>query len=129
MCGRFAVTLTPHDLGKFFSTPHELEFPDRYNIAPTQPIVAIWEETGRRVARLVRWGLVPGWVKDPRDFSLIINARAETMAEKPSFITALRHQRCIVPCSGYYEWHTESDGRKTPYYIPRAIGMPSARVM
>jgi putative SOS response-associated peptidase YedK len=126
MCGRFAVTLKPNDLAEFFATAHELEFPARYNIAPTQPIVAIWEEAGRRTARLARWGLVPGWVKDPREFSLIVNARAESMADKPSFRTALRHQRCVVPASGYYEWHTGPDRKKTPYYITRADGDPMA---
>jgi putative SOS response-associated peptidase YedK len=126
MCGRFAVTLKPNDLAEFFATANELEFPDRYNIAPTQPIVAIWEEAGHRTARLARWGLVPGWVKDPREFSLIVNARAESMADKPSFRTALRHQRCVVPASGYYEWHTGADKKKTPYYITRADKNPMA---
>lgn len=65
----------------------------------------------------MRWGFVPNWVKDPREFSLLINARAETMAEKPSFRDAVRHSRCIVPASGYYEWMKGPDGKRQPYYI------------
>lgn len=96
----------------------------RYNIAPTQPILAVWEESGHRMAKLARWGLVPNWVKDPRDFPLIINARAETMAEKPAFRDALKHQRCVVPASGYYEWRTDAQGRKRPHYITMRDGKP-----
>jgi len=98
----------------------------RFNIAPTQPIVAIWEAEGRREARFARWGLVPGWVKDPREFPLLVNARVETMAEKPAFRDALKHGRCIVPASGYYEWHTNPDKTKQPYYITMQHGRPMA---
>lgn len=126
MCGRYAVTLPPEAMADLFRTLNTLDFPPRHNIAPTQPIVAILEEHGRRVAKLVRWGLVPSWVKDPREFPLIINARVETMADKPAFRTALRNQRCIVPASGYYEWHTGPDKTKQPYYITHADGRPMA---
>lgn len=126
MCGRFAVIMSPEMMQELYRILNTIEFPPRYNIAPTQPIVAIWEGDGARQARLARWGLVPGWVKDPREFSLLVNARAETMAEKPSFKTSLKHQRCIVPASGYYEWHTGPDKTKTPYYISMANGQPMA---
>jgi putative SOS response-associated peptidase YedK len=122
MCGRFALTERPGDLAKFFAVDG-LDFPPRYNIAPTQPIVAVMEQHGRRRMALLRWGLVPGWVKDPRQFSLVINARSETMAEKPAFRDALKHGRCIVPASGYYEWQAGPAG-KQPYYITRADGAP-----
>lgn len=126
MCGRYAVTLPPEAMADLFRTLNTLDFPPRYNIAPTQPIVAIMREHGRRTAKLVRWGLVPQWVKDPREFPLIINARVETMAEKPAFRTALKHHRCIVPASGYFEWHTGPDKQKHPYYITLADGQPMA---
>jgi putative SOS response-associated peptidase YedK len=74
----------------------------------------------------MRWGLVPVWVKDPQDFPLIINARTETIAEKPAFRGGLRHHRCIMPANGYYEWKTGPDGKKQPYYITRADGAPIA---
>ena len=126
MCGRYAVTLPPEAMAQLFGTLNAIDFPPRYNIAPTQPIVAIWEEGGSRTARLVRWGLVPGWVKDPREFPLLVNARAEGMLDKPAFRTALRHHRCVVPASGYYEWHTGPDKKKQPFYITRADGRPFA---
>jgi putative SOS response-associated peptidase YedK len=98
----------------------------RFNIAPTQPVVAIWEQEGRREAHFARWGLVPGWVKDPRDFPLLVNARAESMADKPAFRDALKHGRCIIPASGYYEWHTNPDKSKQPYYITMEDDRPMA---
>lgn len=126
MCGRFTLLAPPQALREMFKTLNLIDYPPRYNIAPTQPILAIWDESGQRAARLARWGLVPGWVKDPREFPLVINARAETMAEKPAFRTAVRHQRCIVPASGYYEWHTGPGGKKRPHYITLASGEPMA---
>jgi len=125
MCGRYALTLGPRDIQDLYAVLAEIEdFPPRYNIAPTQPVLAVWQEAGRRVARLVRWGLVPGWVKDPREFPLLINARAETMMDKPAFRNSVRNQRCIVPASGYYEWRTAPGGAKTPFYIAFADGAP-----
>lgn len=126
MCGRYALVVAPHALRDVFDTANLLDYPPRYNIAPTQPVLAIWQDGGPRQAKLARWGLVPGWVKDPRDFPLLINARAETMAEKPAFRDATKHGRCIVPASGYYEWHTGPGGRKLPYYITLQSGEPIA---
>lgn len=126
MCGRYAVTLPPEAMRDLFKTANAIDFPPRHNIAPTQPIVAIMEEQGMRVAKLVRWGFVPGWVKDPREFPLLINARAESMAEKPAFRDALKHMRCVIPASGYYEWRTGPDKTKQPYYITMADGEPMA---
>jgi putative SOS response-associated peptidase YedK len=117
MCGRYAFLLPPEAMAALFKVLNDIDYPPRYNIAPTQPIIAIMERQGRRTAELFRWGLVPGWVKDPREFALLINARAESMADKPSFRDALRNSRCIVPASGYYEWMKGPDGERRPYYI------------
>jgi putative SOS response-associated peptidase YedK len=126
MCGRYAATLPPEMMAELFALLNQIDYPPRYNIAPTQPVVCIWEQQGKRTAQLVRWGLVPGWVKDPRDFPLLINARAETMATKPAFRDSLRNQRCIIPASGYYEWMKGPDGRRQPYYITMVDGSPMA---
>jgi putative SOS response-associated peptidase YedK len=111
---------------ELFKLLNTIELVPRYNIAPMQPVAAVWEAHGRREAHFARWGLVPGWVKDPREFPLLINARAESMADKPAFRDALKHGRCIVPASGYYEWHTNPDKSKQPYYITLEDGRPMA---
>lgn len=126
MCGRYASTLPPEQMAELFKLLNNVESVPRYNIAPTQPIIAVWEESGRRHGHFARWGLVPRWVKDPREFPLLINARVETMAEKPAFRDALKHGRCIIPASGYYEWHTNPDKSKQPYYITLADDRPMA---
>ena len=126
MCGRYASTLPPEMMQELFATLNRLELIPRYNVAPTQPVAAIWEEANRREAHFARWGLVPRWVKDPREFPLLINARVETMAEKPAFRDALKHGRCIIPASGYYEWRTNADKTKQPFYITLADGQPMA---
>ena len=126
MCGRYAITLPHEAMRKIFSADTLVQSVPRYNIAPTQPVIAIWNEEGGRKAKLARWGLVPHWVKDPREFPLLVNARAETMAEKPAFRDAVRHKRCILPASGYYEWKTLPNGKKQPYYITLATDEPIA---
>ncbi len=126
MCGRYAATLPPEMMVELFKLLKSIDMVPRYNIAPTQPIAAIWEEGGRREGHFARWGLVPRWVKDPREFPLLVNARAESMGDKPAFRDLLKHGRCIVPASGYYEWHTGPDKKKRPYYITRADGQPMA---
>lgn len=98
-------------------------FPPRYNVAPTQPIPVVVHDNGARHFRLMRWGLIPSWVKDPRQFTLLINARSETVLEKPAFRNAIRRRRCLVPADGYYEWTT--DGKhKQPYFIHARDGAP-----
>ena len=126
MCGRYAATLPPEMMVELFNLFNRMDYPPRYNIKPTEPIIAIWEQQGRRTAQLVRWGFVPGWVKDPRQFPLLINARAETMRDKPAFRDSLRNQRCIIPASGYYEWKKGPDGSRQRYYITMADGSPMA---
>lgn len=124
MCGRFSLTARPEELGEWFDVADIDPYPPRFNIAPTQPILTVRiGEADRREAVLVRWGLVPGWVKDPADFTLIINARSETAASKPSFRAAMRHRRTLVPASGFYEWRAVGD-KKQPYWIkPRHGGI------
>lgn len=113
MCGRFALTEPAARLEELLDVVDVEEFPPRYNIAPTQPILVVVAGERRmpgsnlpeRRAMLVRWGLTPSWVKDPREFPLLINARAETAIGKASFRAAMRHRRILVPASGFYEWH------------------------
>lgn len=126
MCGRYAVTLPPEMMVELFNLLNQIDYPPRYNIKPTEPIAVIREEHGRRTIQLARWGLVPRWVRDPRQFSLLINARIEGIEEKPAFSEAIRRHRCIVPASGYYEWHTGPGGWKRPYYVTLADGRPMA---
>ncbi len=122
MCGRFVITSAPEAMRQVFGYVEQPNFPARYNIAPTQPVPVVIVENGARHFRLMRWGLVPSWVKDPRKFTLLINARAETVQDKPAFKHALRRRRCLIPADGYYEWQS-AGGRKQPYFIyPRAGG-------
>ena len=116
MCGRFALTSTADYVGEALGVLLRDDFPARYNIAPTQPILVVIsgerQQPGSnlpdRRALLVRWGFMPGWVKDPKEFPLLINARAETAIGKASFRAAMRHRRILVPASGFYEWHRPS---------------------
>ena len=124
MCGRFALSATPQEVRAVFDFIETPNFPPRFNIAPTQPVATVRMIGGGRRFALVRWGLVPGWVKDPASFSLLLNARAETAAQKPSFRAAMRHRRCLIPASGFYEWHRPDGGAKQPYWIrPRDGGV------
>src|SRR3954463_2378341 len=123
MCGRFVITSAPEALRRLFGYIDQPNFPPRYNVAPTQPIPVVIIENGARQFRLMRWGLVPAWVKDPRGFSLLINARAETVAEKPAFKNAIRRRRCLIPADGYYEWQA-AEQRKRPFFIHRRDGVP-----
>lgn len=126
MCGRYAAEKAIEDMIAQLKALNAVDVAPRYNVAPTQPVLAVWEEAGRREVRFARWGLVPRWVKDPRQFSLLVNARAETLAEKPAFRDALKHGRCILPATGYYEWQLRADKKKQPYYITLANDEPMA---
>src|SRR6202166_1383560 len=123
MCGRFVITSPPAALRQIFGYLEQPNFPPRHNIAPTQPIPVVITENGSRHFHLMRWGLLPAWVKDPRKFTLLINARAETVKEKPAFKNAIKRRRCLIPADGYYEWHA-SEPRKRPYFIHRRDGGP-----
>jgi putative SOS response-associated peptidase YedK len=116
MCGRYVIISPPEALRRLFGYSEQPNFPPRNNIAPTQPVPVVIFDNGARHFRLVRWGLLPAWIKDPRQFSLLINARAETVLEKPAFRNAMKWRRCLVPADGYYEW--QSSGKiKQPYFI------------
>jgi len=123
MCGRFVITSPPAALRQIFGYIEQPNFPPRHNIAPTQPIPVVIVEDGVRHFRLMRWGLLPAWVKDPRKFTLLINARAETVNEKPAFKNAMKRRRCLIPADGYYEWQL-FEKRKRPYFIHRRDGAP-----
>ena len=123
MCGRFLITSPPAALRQMFGYLEQPNFPPRHNIAPTQPIPVIIRENGVRRFRLMRWGLLPAWVKEPAKFSLLINARAETVTERPAFKNAMERRRCLIPADGYYEWQT-AEKRKRPCFIHRRDGAP-----
>jgi putative SOS response-associated peptidase YedK len=123
MCGRFVITSPPAALRQIFGYLEQPNFPPRHNIAPTQPIPVVILENGGRHFHLMRWGLIPSWVKDPRKFSLLINARSETVTEKPAFKNAIRRRRALIPADGYYEWQ-DAGGRKRPFFIYRRDGQP-----
>lgn len=126
MCGRFAFYSPSEAAAALFGVSASIELQPRYNIAPTQYIAAIREDADKeRELVTLRWGLVPFWAKDPSIGNRMINARAETVAEKPSYRAAFRHRRCIVLADGFYEWRRENDA-KTPYFISLASGEPFA---
>jgi len=118
MCGRFTLTVNPADLQDTFSNySFPVRFAPRFNIAPSQPVLAVPNDN-KLAADFFVWGLIPMWAKDPTIGSRLINARGETLAEKPSFRGSYRHKRCLILADGFYEWKTSSDGKtKRPYYI------------
>lgn len=125
MCGRFSLTASPEEVAAVLGLDELDSFPPRYNIAPTQPVLmCVTGPAGNRTGVLVRWGLVPSWVKDPREFTLLLNARSETAAEKPAFRAAMRHRRTLVPASGFYEWRRPEGpkGPKQAFWIRPAGG-------
>ncbi len=119
MCGRFYLISTPAEVGALFSVAVRDNFPPRYNIYPTQPVAIIRQSERRtREYALVRWGFIPEWRKTPESKPLV-NARSETVMEKPSFRSAYKRRRCLVPADGYYEWKTENRD-KQPYCVRRS---------
>jgi len=127
MCGRFTLRTPATLLAELFGGEPPAELPLRYNIAPTQgvAIVRIDPKTGTRHWQMARWGLIPAWAKDPSIGNRMINARAESVGDKPAYRTAFRRRRCLVPADGYFEW--QKTGRaKQPYYIQLSDGSPFA---
>lgn len=130
MCGRYSLTTAPEALRRLFNFDNMPNLAPRYNIAPTQDVPVIRradggdDANGRRLA-MMRWGLVPSWSKDIGRSAPMINARAETVAEKPSFRAAFKSRRCLVPADGFYEWRLEND-KKQPFRIGLKGGAPFA---
>jgi putative SOS response-associated peptidase YedK len=124
MCGRYLLKATEDDLRRLFGFVEQPNLSARYNIAPTQdaPIVRQRREPrGERTIQSLRWGLIPPWADDAKSGPPLINARAESLLEKPSFAGAFRRRRCLVPADGYYQWR-EGDASKLPYLIARRDG-------
>jgi putative SOS response-associated peptidase YedK len=124
MCARYVITSPAAAIRALFGYDEAPDFPPRYNVAPTQPIPIVRLIDGKRSFALARWGFVPDWVKDPRAFSLIVNARGEGVLDKPSFRNAMRRRRCLIPADGFYEW---SDGApRRPFFVRAKSGQPLA---
>ena len=119
------MTSAPEAIRRLFRYAEQPNFPPRHNVAPTQPVPIVRVVEGKREFALVRWGLIPPWVKDPRTFSLLINARGESVNEKPAFKNAMKRRRCLFPADGFYEWKREGD-RKRPYFVRLKSGQPMA---
>jgi len=119
MCGRYTQTKAGEAIARTFRLSQPPAPNPRYNIAPTQPVSAIAQTNQDREYRIFQWGLIPSWAKDPAIGNRMINARAETAAEKPSFRTAFKRRRCLVIADGFYEWKREGK-QKQPYYIQMA---------
>jgi putative SOS response-associated peptidase YedK len=127
MCGRFALIAPDQDLAVQFDLPTVPTLAPRYNIAPTQPVAVVRSTAGAAARELavLHWGLVPFWAEDPKIGARMINARAETAAEKPAFRAAFRRRRCLVPADGFYEWQ-KLNGGKQPFFIRLQDGRPFA---
>lgn len=128
MCGRFAITLPADAMAQLFAAAPDNALPEvpNFNVCPTNSIHAVVAQgEGRRLSAL-RWGFIPRWYKTPSDGPLLINARAETIAEKPAFRAACRERRCLIPVTGFYEWTKGEDGARLPWYIRSAREQPLA---
>jgi putative SOS response-associated peptidase YedK len=116
MCGRFTLRTPEKVLANEFGVTEVPSVEARYNIAPTQTILAVQQTPDGRQAKLLKWGLIPSWAKDPAMGAKLINARSETVTEKPAFRDAFRRRRCLIPADGFYEWQ-RTGGRKQPYFF------------
>ena len=127
MCGRYTLRAKPSALAEAFDLPEVPELSARYNIAPTQdvPVVRPSPDQGRRALGLLHWGLIPSWADDPATGNRMINARAETVAEKPAFRHAFKSKRCLVLADGFFEWRREGK-HKRPYFIRMRDDRPFA---
>jgi putative SOS response-associated peptidase YedK len=129
MCGRFAQPRSPDELARLFHATAVSDLPgDRFNVAPTDPVAAVFEQHGDRVVDTFRWGLVPFFAEGPKSRSPLINARAETVETAPAFRTSFARRRCIVPAEAFYEWRRHRDPvtnrivRSEPFAIRRRSG-------
>lgn len=128
MCGRYTLRASPQLLQEIFSLMREPDLKPRYNVAPGQTVAAVVFDPDRSPHELTafRWGLVPSWAKDPKIGYRTINARAETVAQKPSFRAAFKRRRCLIPADGFYEWKKLDAKHKQPYFITRRDEQPFA---
>jgi len=125
MCGRVILTEASDEMARVFRAQPSNDLPEtpNFNICPTNRVHVVTSEGVRRL-RAMRWGLLPHWYKTPTDGPLLINARAETIAEKPAFRTAARERRCLIPANGFYEWTKDAEGKRLPWFIqPRTGGL------
>jgi putative SOS response-associated peptidase YedK len=127
MCGRFTLNQPAEALAHIFHVQQVLDLAAKYNIAPTQMVATVLHKIGndKREFQQLRWGLIPSWAKDLGIGAKLINARAETAAEKPSFRSAFKHRRCLVLADGFYEWQRQQ-GKKQPFYFRLQDGQPFA---
>lgn len=128
MCGRFAILLPDDAMAQLFRAVPGNDLPPvpNYNVCPTNPVHVVWHAgQGRRLGAM-RWGFIPRWYKSPDDGPLLINARAESLADKPAFREAARARRCLLPASGFYEWSKGEGGARLPWYITLRDGAPMA---
>lgn len=119
MCGLYSNRKMAAEVKSIFGYPEDPPFSPRDYITPGGPMEIVRSDHGESHFALVRWGLVPGWAKEMRSGRPLINARAETILEKPSFKGAMKHRRCLIPADGYYEWQGDIPGKKQPYHITR----------
>lgn len=128
MCGRLAVTLPNDAMAQLFAAQPANDLPDvpNFNVCPTTQIHTVRHENGARLLAPMRWGFIPHWYEKPSGGPLLINARAETIAQKPAFKAACRERRCLIPASGFYEWTKDSEGGRDPWYINVSNDAPLA---
>ncbi|MDD9923968.1 MAG: SOS response-associated peptidase [Boseongicola sp.] len=119
MCGRFAITLPDDAMASLFEATPANDLPriPNFNVCPTNQIHVVTSSDGVRHLGSMRWGFLPHWYKTPSDGPLLINARSETIADKPAFRSACRERRCLIPATGFYEWTKDGDGNRLPWYI------------
>ena len=119
MCGLYSFRKSAGETRSLFNYVEEPEFPPRDYVAPGGPMAVVRMDQGRRHFALVRWGFIPSWVKEVKPGKPLINARGETVAEKPSFRNAMKRRRCLIPADGFYEWQGDTPGKKQPFFIHR----------
>ena len=126
MCGRFTLVEASSELAEFLDAFLSNDLPDtpNFNICPTNPVHTVVSTDGQRRLRPMRWGFLPHWYKSPAGGPLLINARSETIAEKPAFRAACRERRCLIPATGFYEWTKDEAGNRLPWYIYPANDKP-----
>ena len=127
MCGRFAITLPPDAMAQLFDAVPSNDLPPvpNYNVCPTNQVHTVIAGDRRRLVPM-RWGFLPHWYKTPTDGPLLINARSESIADKPAFRAAARERRCLIPADGFYEWTKDEDNKRLPWFFRRADGEPMA---